>query len=103
MGGDKIVHFVLFAGFGGLWMRALCSPVDGAWRQCRRRAVALLVVGGLFAGGSEIYQDLLPIRRSGDPYDAVANGAGLLVSILLYGIIWGRTQRGAWGGKPSGA
>jgi len=87
-GVDKVVHFVLFAGFAGLWMRGFCPPTDGTWARYGRRAGALLVVGGVFAAGSELYQDLLPIRRAGDPYDAVANGAGLLAGILLYGFLW---------------
>jgi len=100
VGADKLVHFVLFAGFGGLWMRALCPPLAGDWLQCRRRAGALLVVGILFAVGSEVYQDLLPIRRSGDPYDAVADGAGLVAGMLLYGSIRWRAQRRTQGGAP---
>jgi len=99
VGIDKLVHFALFAGFGGLWMRVLCPPRAGVWAQCRRRVGALLVVGVFFAVGSEVYQGLLPIRRSGDPYDAVADGVGLLVGILLYGAVWW----GAWAGEqPEG-
>ena len=95
VGVDKVVHFVLFAGFSGLWMRGLCPSTDGTGARYGRRAGALLVVGMLFAAGSEIYQDLLPIRRAGDPYDVLANGAGLLAGLLFYGVLWG------WEARPS--
>mgnify|MGYP006424787343 CR=1 FL=1 len=81
---DKAIHFGLFAVFGGLWMRGLCPPgVRDGWARLRRRGVQLFVAGGLFAGGSEVYQHLMPIRRMPDPYDALANVTGLLVGILL--------------------
>jgi len=88
VGADKVVHVLLFAGFAGLWMRGLCPPDAGGGAQCRLRMIGLLAVGALFAVGSELYQDLLPIRRSGDPYDAVADGAGLLLGVLLYAVWW---------------
>jgi len=84
LGVDKVVHFGLFAGFGALWMRALCPPGGSAREKNRRRVVGLLVVGGVFAVGAELYQHVLPIRRMADPYDAIANGGGLLAGILVY-------------------
>jgi VanZ family protein len=79
-------------------MRGLCPPGEGAWRRCRVRAVGLLVVGAVFAVGSEVYQELLPIRRAGDPYDAAADGAGLLAGILLYAA-WLRVRGSFPGGR----
>lgn len=82
---DKAIHFGLFAGFGFLWMRVLCPPSQAPaslWRQGFR----LVLWGGLFAVGTEVYQYLLPLQRMGDPYDALANGCGLLVSVLAYAL-----------------
>lgn len=82
---DKVVHFGLFAGLGGLWMRGLCPPVRNGLGKCfRRRGLAVLLVGGGFAGGVEVYQHFAPLQRLGDPYDAVANGLGLLVALAAY-------------------
>jgi hypothetical protein len=90
LGVDKVVHAVLFAGFGGLWMRAFCPP-GTEWRRVRNRGGRLLLVGGLFAGGSELYQQVLPLQRVADPYDALANVVGLLFGILLHSVYvrWG--------------
>lgn len=82
---DKIVHVGLFAVFGILWMRGSCPPNDGVGTSCLvRRGGALLLVGGLFAGGTEVYQRLIPIQRLGDPYDALANVLGLLLALGIY-------------------
>jgi VanZ family protein len=74
---DKVGHFVLFAVFGWLWMRAL--PASS-------RVVTLSVLaGGIFyAVGTEIYQGLLPFDRHPDPYDALANIAGLFAGMIAY-------------------
>jgi VanZ family protein len=92
---DKLIHAVLFGVFGCLWMRALCPPdTEAMWTTLRRRGGQLFGVGVLFAGGTEVYQHLMPIRRLGDPYDALADGLGLLVGILIYGLLvrWRRKQ-----------
>jgi hypothetical protein len=90
---DKAIHFGLFAVFGALWMRGLCPPASrGGWQRFRRRGLQLGGVGVLFAGGSEVYQQLMPIRRMADPYDAVADIAGLLAGILLYAMYMARVR-----------
>lgn len=82
---DKLIHFGLFAIFGGLWMRVLCPPSGtGGSMSHRRMGVAVLLGGGLFAVGTEVYQHLMPIQRMGDPYDALANGSGLLLAVVGY-------------------
>jgi hypothetical protein len=82
---DKAIHFGLFAIFGLLWMRALGPP--GASPALRRRSLFLLGGGGLFAAGTEVYQHLMPLQRQGDPYDALANGAGLLAAVVAYALL----------------
>lgn len=91
---DKFIHFGLFFVFGALWMRVLCPPQDGRLRAAFwRGGLRLIVLGGLFAGGSELYQQIIPVRRMVDPYDALANGIGLLLSIAAYGVLIFSTGR----------
>lgn len=85
LGVDKIVHALLFAGFGGLWLRGLCPPASEQVRSCfRRRAGIFFVVGVLFAAATEVYQHLLPIRRLADPYDVTANLVGFTAAFVGY-------------------
>lgn len=74
---DKLVHFAMFAGFGWLWMAALAYPLG-------RRALVVLGCGVAYAVLTELYQGILPFDRSPDPYDTLANTAGLCVSLLLF-------------------
>lgn len=82
---DKVAHFVVFAGFGWLWMRALRgTPAQKTWR--------VLAAGLAYAALTEIYQGLLPFYRSPDLYDALANALGLLAAVLLYRLIHAKTE-----------
>lgn len=82
---DKAIHVGLFFVFGVLWMRALGPPsAEMSPSHLRRKGLWLLVWGGLFAVGTEVYQHLLPIQRMGDPYDALADGSGLLLAVVGY-------------------
>lgn len=83
---DKVIHFGLFVVFGVLWMRAL-GPSPKEETALRRRALWVLGGGLLLAVGTEVYQHVLPLQRLGDPYDALANGAGLLVSVAGYHLL----------------
>ncbi len=74
---DKLAHFVLFFGYGWLWMRALTAPL-------RKRLIIVGVSGLLLAIGTELYQGVLPWERSPDPFDAIANTAGLGASVVIY-------------------
>lgn len=86
VGLDKLVHVVLFAGFGGLWMRALCPPEVAAERTVLWRwTVGVFVIGVGVAVGTEVLQQVAPIRRMGDPYDVLANLLGLSLAAGGYG------------------
>lgn len=87
---DKTIHFGLFAVFGALWMRALDPPREGT--ALRQQALWVLGGGLFLAVGTEVYQHVLPLQRLGDPYDALANGAGLLVSVAGYRLLVRREQ-----------
>lgn len=74
---DKAAHFVLFAGFGWLWVRALRGPII--------QRIRYVLIGGLaYAGLTEVYQGFLPFERSPDPLDALANAAGLLAAVWFH-------------------
>ncbi len=67
---DKVVHIALFFGFAMLWL--------GLY-PARRRDVFL---GGLAVGiAIELLQHVLPIDRTGDVYDVVADTVGLLLAL----------------------
>ncbi len=66
---DKIAHFVLFACFAGFWLPAL---------SVNRRITLVFGTGLLLALLTEVGQHLLPIGRSADWFDLVADGLGLL-------------------------
>lgn len=79
---DKIGHFILFAGFGWLW--TWVSP-----RSFRQAAPIVLFAGLLFAVGTEIYQGILPFDREPSTADVIANLAGLLFGVWLFGRLLG--------------
>lgn len=101
LGVDKIVHVGLFAIFGGLWMRVVCPPGRADAQTClRRRGLAFIALGSLFAGGTELYQHVLPIHRFGDPYDALADGVGLFLGVGAY-VLYALRRKGAhFGSQP---
>lgn len=68
---DKIIHALIFIGFGYLWRRSgLTNRQTVAW-------------GTAFAVLTEIYQGLMPIGRSGDWQDAVADLIGVFVGLVF--------------------
>ena len=69
---DKFVHVGMFVGFGALWLAV--AP---------RRAVAVAVAGVALGVGIEGLQGLLPVNRSPDPLDALADVVGLALGIGL--------------------
>lgn len=84
VGADKLVHFGMFVGFAVFWLHV---TRDGSTSAVRN----VLIAGLLFAGGTEIYQGLLPFHRTPDLYDALANSAGLLGGMAGYFFFWRRS------------
>jgi VanZ family protein len=85
LGFDKVIHVILFAGFGLLWLRGLCPPGTEKLARCfRRRGGLFFVVGIMFAVGTEVYQYLLPIQRMADPYDVTADLVGFILAFVGY-------------------
>lgn len=81
---DKVVHGVLFAGFGLLWF--------GVGRS-RTWLATIVAVGLALAVLTEVGQGLPAIARDPDPMDALADAAGLFAAL---GVFLGlRSQPGA--------
>ena len=73
---DKIAHFILFFILGWLWLEAL--PLT------RKSRILIGAMGSLYAVLTEIYQGVLPLGRTPDPMDAVANVIGLFFAMGIY-------------------
>ena len=70
---DKLIHVAIFVPFGFLWVLTGYRP---GW---------VLLAGLLYGGFIEILQGLLPIHRTADFWDAVADLVGTLVGV---GLAW---------------
>ncbi len=70
-GRDKLIHTAIFLIFGILW-RLLGY---GFWR--------VLLAGLLYGFALEIYQGVMPINRSFELADGVADTVGTLIGVLL--------------------
>ena len=68
---DKLIHVVLFTGFGALWVRAL-GP---------RRTGAVVAAGLAYAVFTELLQTWLPWERSLEIGDMLADGLGVLLGV----------------------
>ncbi len=79
---DKVIHFVLFGGFAGLWMIALGDHLP-------RAALYIIVLGVGYGILTEVGQTLMDGGRHGDPLDAVADTAGVLVGTGAF-LLWRR-------------
>ena len=80
---DKIAHFILFFIFGWLWLEAV--P-----RTQKYRMLWIAIAGILYAILTEIYQGILPLGRTPDPMDSVANLLGLFAAMGSHA--WLRTK-----------
>ncbi|WP_229368489.1 VanZ family protein [Fibrisoma limi] len=74
---DKLMHIAIFVPFGLLWVLA------------GYRALPVLLAGILYGGFIEICQGILPINRSADVQDAIADTVGALIGVAL-GLVWQR-------------
>ncbi len=78
-GNDKIQHFVMFAILTALFW--LSSPDTSVARR------SFFLLG--FAALIEILQGILPIGRTADPVDWLADAAGVLSATI---VIWGYSK-----------
>lgn len=70
---DKLAHIAMFAVLGWTWLRAF--PDRMGW---------VLGGGAVFAVCTEVWQDLLPIGRTGEAADAVADMIGLAIAASVW-------------------
>ncbi len=68
---DKFMHIVIFMPFAVLWIFA------------GRRPLWVIIAGLLYGILIEVIQGVLPINRSADVVDAVADFAGTLIGVGL--------------------
>ncbi len=68
---DKLTHIAIFAAFSFLW------------RLNGQSVVKVLLAGILYGALIEVWQAVMPINRSGDLADAIADTVGVCVGILL--------------------
>lgn len=74
---DKVAHFVAFAGISFLWM----------WVS--ENYLKVIILSALFGLVIEVIQGLLPesFHRSYDLMDALADGIGVFIGVVLYFIV----------------
>lgn len=72
---DKLVHFGLFAGFGGLW----------TWHGAR--GARLLPLGVVVGALTELVQDLLPWERHGSWHDFGFDLIGLVAGLVIARVV----------------
>jgi VanZ family protein len=68
---DKLIHISIFLLFGYLW------------RRLDYRVVVVLLAGAVYGFLIEVWQGVMPINRSYDLYDALADAVGTLLGIGL--------------------
>lgn len=74
---DKVLHVAIFAPFSFLWI------------QAGFRTNKVLIAGVLLGGLIEALQGLLPINRSADWVDLLADSLGIMVGAGL-ALLWSR-------------
>jgi hypothetical protein len=85
---DLVVHFVLFTGFTGSWLRAVHAP---------RRWILVPALGLALAVGTELAQGLPFIHRDPSVLDSLADGVGVAIAWIATAILAGRSARFAGG------
>lgn len=97
-GFDKLAHFILYGGLGGLLARALLSAGLG-----RANAVWwTTLLGTLYGVSDEIHQSFVP-ERSSEVLDAVADAGGSLIGglgWLLVAALWHKWRQPRQGTNP---
>ena len=77
---DKAIHAAAFAGVGGLWALALRRG-DGR---------AAFAAGLAFGALTEALQHVLPIHRSADPLDLLADAVGVALGVAVARVVRAR-------------
>ncbi len=72
---DKLMHISIFLVFGFLW------------RWLGYNALVVLLAGVVYGFLIEVWQGVMPINRSYDLYDALADTVGTILGIGLAGVL----------------
>ncbi|MBW3628730.1 MAG: VanZ family protein [Gemmatimonadetes bacterium] len=89
LGSDKVAHFLAYAVLGALLARGQSRSGMSAASAC--------VLGAAYGASDEWHQSYVP-GRSADPFDWVADTAGVIAGVTLYH--WMR--RRPWSAAPVG-
>ena len=84
---DKLIHAGLFLVLTLLWLAALSEGPIG-------RGLTILAAMIVFAIFTEFYQQIMPIGRSADLLDSVADAIGSIVAFLIW--LDARTRLERW-------
>jgi VanZ family protein len=87
---DKMVHFVLFGVMYILLMRGLMKQHSPAFYN--RDVLWAIVIVILYGAATEILQAVLPTGRDADVMDWLADCAGTLAALMVYGFWWKRKK-----------
>lgn len=79
---DKITHFVMFFPFSFLLFWAYDDRTETPAKSLLWLSLTV-IIGLLFAAGTEIAQELLTQYRSADPKDFLADGLSIGISALI--------------------
>lgn len=77
---DKLVHVFIFFILAILWLK---TP----WNSSTKRSWIILVAGLAFSILSELYQGIIPIDRTPDVLDAVADSIGFITGAAVWFLI----------------
>ena len=80
MGSDKLQHLGAFGILGALWYWAKPNP----WW--------VIISGSLYGLFIEVWQYIMPIGRTFDLYDALADAVGVIVAVPIAHLIWEYTK-----------
>lgn len=86
---DKLLHFMLFIVLA-LTAAACFAPAYHRQKLRLLPEIPVLIYGILIAIITETLQYLLPLQRSGNVYDLIADVGGLLIGCL---IVWGHRKK----------
>lgn len=83
---DKIYHFLFYAVLGFLWIRA---RVRGQSSRLKSELWVVGFSGTAFAALDELHQLFIPGRQC-DLMDAVADTAGVLISLIIFKVLFNK-------------
>ena len=85
VGLDKVIHFLMYAGFTYLTLWGYRKPYAERGKAYRLKAMGLtLAVGALLGAATEAIQAIPVLKRSCSIYDWIADLIGCIVGVGIY-------------------